>query len=222
MKQEVAIVTPLHQKTKRDYVGRVTQYDKGECAEVARKFGYDYWDGDRRYGYGGYKYDGRWEAVARRFIERYGLTDRSSILDIGCGKGFLLHELKKLLPGATVRGIDISSYAIENSKEEVRKYLSVGNCNRLPFADGEFDFVYTITTFHNLYIYDLFASLKEAQRVSTRGDGYLCVESYRNEKEKANLLYWQLTCESFFRPEEWTWIFGQCGYTGDYEFIYFE
>ncbi|MBI3558307.1 MAG: methyltransferase domain-containing protein, partial [Deltaproteobacteria bacterium] len=200
---------------------RVTQADKGECAAIARQWGKDYWDGDRKYGYGGYHYDGRWAPVAQKMIERYKLTDKSSILDVGCGKGFLLYELQKLLPGAKVRGLDISEYGIAHSKEEIRDKLVLGNCNKLPFADKEFDFVYSIMTFHNLYIYDLFASVRELQRVS-KGEGFIGLESYRNEKEKANLLYWQLTCEAFFTPKEWVWIYDQCGFTGDHEFLYFE
>ena len=221
MKQEVQLVTQLHTRTKRDYIGRVTGADKGECAAIARQWGKDYWDGDRKHGYGGYHYDGRWAPVAQRMIDRYKLTNKSSILDVGCGKGFLLHELKVLLPGAKVRGLDISEYGLQHAKEEVREHLTLGNCNQLPYADQEFDFVYSIMTLHNLYIYDLFASVREIKRVM-KGDGYIGLESYRTEAEKANLIYWQLTCEAFFTPKEWAWIYDQCGYTGDTEYFFFE
>ena len=217
----VSFVTSLHQKTDRDYVGRVTQADKAECAEVAKKFGKDYWDGDRKYGYGGYKYDGRWSVVAERMIARYNLSENARILDVGCGKGFLLHEFKKLLPKAEIRGIDISAYAIENAKEEVKEYLQIGNAIKLPFEDREFDLVYSITTLHNLYNYELKKAILEVQRVSKK-NSFILVDSYRNERERVNLLYWQLTCESFFTPQEWVWLFNEYGYTGDYEFIYFE
>ena len=133
----------------------------------------------------------------------------------------MLYELKKLLPGAKVRGVDVSVYGIENSKEEIRSCLSLGNANQLSFADNSFDFVYTITTLHNLYNYDLKSAIEEIQRVS-RKHSYIAVESYRNEREKANLLYWQLTCQSFFSVEEWVWLFKEYGYAGDYEFIFFE
>lgn len=221
MGQAVSFVTSLHAKTKRDYVGRVTQADKAACAEVAKKWGKDYWDGDRKYGYGGYKYDGRWAVVAEKMISHYNLPENARILDVGCGKGFLLYELKKLLPKAEVKGIDISAYAVENAKEEIKEHVQVGNATQLPFKDKEFDLVYSITTLHNLYNFDLKKAVREIQRVSGK-NSFIMVESYRNEREKANLLYWQLTCESFLAPQEWVWLFGEYGYTGDYEFIYFE
>ena len=214
-------ITSVHTRTKRDYVGRVTDADKAECATIARQWGKDYWDGDRKYGYGGYKYDGRWSVVAESMIQAYGLTESSSILDVGCGKGFLLYEIKKLLPGVSVRGIDISVYGIENSKEEIRDCLAIGNANQLDFEDNSFDYVYSITTLHNLFNYELKPAVQEIQRVSKK-NSYIAVESYRNEKEKANLLYWQLTCQSFFSFDEWVWLFHEYGYIGDYEFIFFE
>jgi ubiquinone/menaquinone biosynthesis C-methylase UbiE len=219
--ENLDFITSLHTRTKRDYVGRVTDADKAECATVARQWGKDYWDGDRKYGYGGYSYDGRWSVVAESMIKKYGLTDASSILDVGCGKGFLLYELKKLLPGAKVKGVDISVYGIENSKEEISDCLSIGDANHLEFEDNSFDFVYTITTLHNLRNFDLKSAIQGIQRVSCE-NSYIAVESYRNEREKANLLYWQLTCQSFYSNDEWVWLFNEYGYTGDYEFIYFE
>ena len=217
----VDFITGLHTATKRNYVQRVIDYDKAECAEVACKFGYDYWDGDRKYGFGGYRYDGRWRAVAEEMVRHYGLKPGDSILDVGCGKGFLLYEFTQLLPGCKIQGIDISDYAIEHAKEEVRGHLQVGNAVKLPYADRSFDFVVSITSLHNLYNFELQAALQEMQRVA-RGPKYLTVESYRNEREKANLLYWQLTCRAFMTPQEWQWAFAQAGYDGDYGFIFFE
>lgn len=218
---EVDFLSPLHTATKRNYVQRVVDHDKAECAEVAKKWGVDYWDGDRRYGYGGMRYDGRWRKVAEAMAAHYGLKAGNRILDVGCGKAFLLYEFTQVVPGLEVAGLDISEYGIANAKEEVRPFLKVGNCTRLPWPDGHFDLVYSINTFHNLYNYELKDALTELQRVR-RGPAYVCVESYRNEREKANLLYWQLTCETFFTPREWTWAYEQYGYDGDYGFIYFE
>lgn len=220
----IDFMSPLHKSTKRDYLARVNdpEFPKAKAARLAKQFGYDYWDGDRRINYGGYRYmEGRWEKVARLMAERYGLKAGDKILDIGCGKGFLLYDFTKVVPGIEVHGIDISSYAIENSKEEVRDRLQVGNATSLPWPDKSFDFVYSINTLHNLHNYDLDKALREMERVGKKNK-YLCVEAYRTEEEKANLLYWQVTCEAFCTPEEWDWWFKQTGYTGDHSFIYFE
>jgi protein-L-isoaspartate(D-aspartate) O-methyltransferase len=218
---EIDFITRVHTSTKRDYLERVVEHDKAECAEVAGRFGEEYWDGDRRYGFGGYRYDGRWNVVAQAMADHYGLQPGNRILDIGCGKAFLLYEFTQVVSDARVQGIDVSAYGIENAKEEVKPFLQVGNANSLPYEDDSFDFVVSINTFHNLYNYDLHAALKEMQRVS-RGAAYLTVESYRTEREKVNLMYWQLTCRAFMTPEEWQWAFKQAGYTGDWGFIYFD
>jgi SAM-dependent methyltransferase len=217
----VDFLTPLHKSTKRDYLGRVNEFPKAEAAKVAKQFDADYWDGDRKFGYGGFRYDGRYRPVAEAMAKHYGLKAGDSVLDVGCGKAFLLYELTQAIPGVEVRGIDISRYGIENAKPEVRPFLQVGNCTELPFPDKSFDLVISITTFHNLYCYDLDRALREVERVG-RKDKYIVVESYRNEEEKANLLYWQLTCEMFCTPKEWEWWYERCGYTGDYSFIFFE
>ena len=214
----------LHKSTKRDYLARVNEleYPKAKAAKLAKKWAYDYWDGDRRINYGGYRYmEGRWDKVANAMIDHYKLPERPKILDIGCGKGYLLYDFSKLLPNSEIYGIDISEYAIKNSKEEIKNRLQIGNATKLPWPDDYFDLVYSLNTFHNLHNYDLDLSLREMQRVSKQFQ-YICVESYRTEEEKANLLYWQVTCEAFCTPEEWQWWFEKTGYTGDHSFIYFE
>ncbi len=218
---EIDFISPLHKRTKRDYLARVNEFPKAEAAKLAKQFGKDYWDGDRKAGYGGMRYDGRWRAVAENIVKHYGLKAGDRILDVGCGKGFLVYDFMQAVPGLEARGIDISAYAIENAKEEARPFLQAGNANQLPFADHSFDLVVSITTLHNLHCYDLDKALREIERVG-RINKYIVVESYRNEEEKANLLYWQLTCEAFCTPDEWRWWFQKTGYTGDYSFIYFE
>jgi ubiquinone/menaquinone biosynthesis C-methylase UbiE len=217
----VDFVSLIHKSTKRDYIGRVNEFPKAEAAKLAKKWSYDYWDGDRKTGYGGMRYDGRWKKVAEAMAQHYNLTSKSKVLDVGCGKGFLLYDFTQVVPGIEVSGLDISEYAIQNSKEEIRSYLKVGNANQLPYESNHFDLVISINTLHNLLCFDMLSALKEIERVSKKNK-YLCVESYRNEDEKANLLYWQLTCECFFTPEEWQWWFKQADYKGDYSFIYFE
>lgn len=220
----IDLLSAIHKSTQRDYLARVNDVDfpKPKAAELAKQWGFDYWDGDRKICYGGYRYmEGRWEKVARAMAEHYGIKPGDKILDVGCGKGFLLFDFTKVVPGVEVYGLDISEYAIENSKEEIKDRLQVGNAIKLPFEDHSFDFVYSITTLHNLHCYDLDRALREIERVGKKNK-YICVESYRNEVEKANLLYWQVTCEAFNTPDEWDWWFKQTGYTGDHSFIYFE
>lgn len=219
---EIDFIGALHRSTARDYVARVTAHDKAACAAVAKQWGRDYWDGERHLGYGGYHYDGRWRPVAEAMVRHYGLKAGQRILDVGCGKAFLLYELMQAAPGLEVAGIDVSEYGLANAKEEVRPFLQKAGASALPFPDGHFDFVLSLNTLHNLYIDELFASVREIQRVGRSASKYILVESYRNEKEKANLLYWQLTCEAFFTPREWAWIYSQAGYDGDHGFIYFE
>ena len=214
------IVSNLHTRTKRDYLGRMVD-DKVACMKVAKQYGAEYWDGDRKYGYGGYKYDGRWAGVAERFIETYGLGKGASILDVGCGKGYLLYEFSRLLAGAETLGFDASGYAIANAKPEIKEHLFVHDAaDPYPFADGQFDLVISHMTLHNLQVDRLKKALQEVERVGKAE--YVSMESYRNEAELFNLQCWALTCASFYEPREWEWLFEQFGYSGDYEFLFFE
>ena len=193
----VDFLSVVHKSTKRDYVARVTEFPKAEAAKLAKQWGKDYWDGDRKTGYGGYSYDGRWRKVADAMVAHYGIKPGDRILDVGCGKGFLLYDFTQAVPGVEA------------------------SAAKLPFDDQSFDLVISLNVLHNLHCYDLYDALQEMERVGRRHK-YLCVESWRTEEEKANLLYWQFTCEMFCTPKEWEWWFGHTGYTGDHSFIYFE
>lgn len=214
-------VTLIHKSTTRDYLARVNEIDKAEVAEVAIQYGYDYWDGSRLTGYGGYKYDGRWRRVVDAMIATYGIKPGMRVLDVGAGKGFLLHEFTEAVSGIEVAGVDASAYAVEHSMESVKPFCHVADAAKLPFPDDYFDLVVSINTLHNMYLPGLWSALEEIERVA-RGAKYICVEGYRNEREKVNLMYWQLTCRAFHTPEEWEFLFSKTGYSGDYEFIYFE
>jgi len=212
-----------HSTVPRSYLSRVTdlEFPKHRAAELAKKWGKDYWDGDRRTGYGGYHFiPGYWTPLAEQLIAEYNLSSKSRVLDIGCGKAFLLAELASLLPGIQLKGLDASAYAIEHAHALVSSSVEIGSCVALPYEADEFDLAISLNVFHNLISQDLLAALKEISRVSKMS--YLVVESYDTELQKENLLYWQLTCEAFLRPEEWKWWFELAGYDRDYEFIFFD
>lgn len=214
------IVYALHASTRRDYIGRMRD-DKVACMIKAREYEFDYWDGDRRYGYGGYRYDGRWKPVAQQLIDIYGLAPDAKVLDVGCGKAHLLYELQHLLPGADLRGFDHSKHGLADVPEPMRERVSLGKAqDPYPWPDDYFDLVISLNCLHNLKLYDLKAALQEIERVGKRK--YVVVESHRNEQELFNLQCWVLTGQVFLHTTEWTWFFDDVGYTGDYEFIFFE
>lgn len=215
------LVTPLHQQTKRNYLPRMTN-DKVHCMLKAKEYEFDYWDGDRKYGYGGYNYiPGRWKPVAQALIEQYHLSNTSKVLDVGCGKAFLLYEMKILLPGLGIIGFDISKHGLEQAKEEIRSDLIFHRAqDTYPWDANSFDLVISLGCLHNLQIFDLQKALIEIERVGK--NKYVMLESYRNEQELFNLQCWALTCEAFYNKDEWIWLYNYFGYTGDYEFIYFE
>ena len=221
MGQLVEVFTPLHKRTSRKYIDRMID-DKVRCMLKAKEYEQDYWDGDRRYGYGGYKYDGRWKAVAENLIKKYDLKDGCKILDVGCGKAHLLYEFKQLLPNAELHGFDVSQYGLADAPQAVRKSLARRKAQDTPYpwADKYFDLVLSLGCLHNLRIFDLKKAFQEIERVGKKK--FFMVESYRNEQELFNVQCWALTCESFFDKEEWIWLAQEFGYTGDYEFIYFE
>ena len=216
-------ISSKHSSVNRNYMSRVCDEEmpKHKASSLAKKWDLEYWDGDRRTGYGGYKFvEGYWSELVRSLVLHYGLTSSSRVLDIGCGKGYMLVELEKQVPGIEVKGLDVSNYAINNSHPQIRSKLKVGNCTDLPYQDKEFDLAISINVFHNLFASNLEKALYEISRVSR--DSYLVIESYTNEVQKQNLLYWQLTCEAFNTPDEWEWWFRLTSYRGDWEFIFFD
>ncbi|MDG2060221.1 MAG: class I SAM-dependent methyltransferase [SAR86 cluster bacterium] len=217
----VNYVTSLHQSTPRKYIDRMVD-EKVVCMLKAKEYEFDYWDGDRRFGYGGYKFlPGRWKPVAEALIKEYKLTNSSKILDVGCGKAFLLHEMKLILPDLKIVGFDISEHGLSEAMGDIRENLFIHKAqDPFPFEDHSFDLVISLGCLHNLRLFELKSALGEIERVGKQG--YVMLESYRNELEQFNLQCWALTCESFFDEEEWVWLYENFGYTGDYEFIYFE
>lgn len=202
-------------KTKRNLDERAA-VKTDEDRLIGRQFGKDYFDGDRRHGYGGYSYQARfWQPVVPVFQQRYGLTASSRILDVGSGKGFMLHDFRQLIPGITVAGIDISDYAIEHTLPEVRPFVRVANAKDLPFDDRSFDLVISINTIHNLALTECKQALREIMRV-TKKDAFVTVDAYRTDEEKRRMDMWNLTALTYMSVEEWENIFAKVGYTKDY------
>jgi ubiquinone/menaquinone biosynthesis C-methylase UbiE len=189
---------------------------KEEHRAVARKFGVEYYDGDRLTGYGGYNYHPRfWQETVKRFKEHYNLSESASILDVGCAKGFMLHDFKELMPEANIAGIDVSQYAMDHALPSVRQYLQVGNAKKLPYPDKSFDLVICINTVHNLPLEECKQALREIERVS-RGNSFVTMDAWRNDAERERLLKWNLTALTYMHVDEWKQLFKEIGYTGDY------
>lgn len=187
-----------------------------EQRTVARQFGKEFFDGDRLSGYGGYNYNPRfWVGTVKRFQEYYQLSKNASILDVGCAKGFMLHDFKQILSDSTVAGIDISQYAIENAIEDMKPFVQVGNANKLPYPDNSFDLVISINTIHNLKLEECKKSLQEIERVS-RLHSFIIVDAWRNSEEKERMLKWNLTAQTYMHVDDWKRVFEEVGYTGDY------
>lgn len=202
-------------KSKRDVSGR-GQEKTEEDRRIARQFGEAFFDGDRKNGYGGFSYHSRfWQPVIPTFKDHFNLDASSSVLDVGCAKGFMLHDMREIIPGITVRGIDISEYAINNAKEEVRALVQVADARELPFEDNSFDVVISVTTVHNFDYDGCVQALKEIERVSKRGS-FITVDAYHNEEEKARMAAWNLTAKTVLHVDGWRELFAKVGFTGDY------
>ena len=214
MGQEIDLLVK-YPKAKRNLEERAKNKTEEQRA-IARQFGKEFFDGSRETGYGGFSYHARfWKPVMPAFIQHWALTTESSLLDVGCAKGFMLFDLREALPGITVAGVDISDYAIENAKPEVREFLSVADAKDLPFEDDSYDVVVSINTVHNLDREQCAVALQEIERVSRVG-AFITVDAYRNQEERERMMAWNLTARTIMSVREWVHFFDEVGYTGDY------
>lgn len=205
-------------KTKRNLNQRAL-VKSPKIRKIARKFGKDFFDGDRKYGYGGFFYDPKyWKKVVRDFKKYWKLNNKSSILDVGCGKGFMLYDLKKILPKANIAGIDISRYAINNSKKEIKKYLKVANAKKLPFPDNSFDVVIAINTIHNLNKKECADAIQEINRVSKK-NSFIVVDAYNTANQKKRMFKWNLTAKTIMSVKDWKKFFKKNNFNGDYHWF---
>jgi SAM-dependent methyltransferase len=214
MGQEIDLLAN-YPRTKRNLDERAQQKTEEDRA-VARKFGKEFFDGDRRHGYGGFNYMPRfWQPVIPTFQEHFKLDANSSVLDVGCAKGFMLHDMAQLIPGITVHGVDVSEYAIEHAIEDMKPFVSVADAQKLPFPDKSFDVVISINTVHNLDREECRQSLREIQRVARKG-AFITVDAYHDEEERKRMYDWNLTGRTIMHVDEWRQFFAENGYTGDY------
>ncbi len=202
-------------KASRDLASRLTS-KSDEVRAIARKFGQEFFDGDRNHGYGGFSYDSKyWSPVIPDFEQHFGPLTGKSLLDVGCAKGFMLYDLTRLVPGIQVAGIDVSEYAIQNSVPEVRSFLQIADAKALPFKDDSFDVVISINSIHNLELEDCKLALREISRVS-RGRSFITVDAFSNEEERTRMMAWNLTAKTILSVEDWISLFHEVGYEGDY------
>jgi len=204
-------------RTLRSLSNRGTKRTK-EVLEIASQFGFEYFDGSREFGYGGYVYDGRWKTIAKEICEHYGIKSGDKVLDVGCAKGFLVKDLRDL--NIDCYGVDISDYAMENCHPDVKNYVHVGDSRELNFRDGEFDLVLSINTLHNLERNDIIKSLSELMRVSKKSC-FVQVDSYMTSKEKSRFEEWVLTARFHDYPSGWLDLFKEAGYFGDWDWTVF-
>ena len=201
-------------KTNRNISARSESKDPSVVA-IAKQYGEMYWDGPREYGYGGYRYDGRWRSVARDIINHFELRPGMRILDVGCGKGFLVKDLMLECPGLEAFGIDISLYALKNCEKETIGRLHLGTAEKMPFPDAGFYCVISLNTIHNLSRLRAISAMKEIQRLSS-GRAFVQVDSYHTPEQKTIFESWVLTAEFHDYPSEWIKLFDEAGYQGDY------
>jgi len=214
MGQEIDLLAN-YPKSKRNVDERGAEKSDQDRA-IARKFGKEFFDGDRRHGYGGFKYFPKfWQPVIPTFQEHFNLSASSHVLDVGCAKGFMMHDMAELIPGISIQGVDVSDYAIENGIEDMRPFMQVADARQLPFDSNSFDVTISINTIHNLERDECGRALQEIERVSRSG-AFVTVDAYRDNDEKERMFAWNLTAKTIMHVDEWVEFFDEVGYTGDY------
>ena len=206
-------------KTSRSsFINRVSNLTVEEINR-SKEFGYDYFDGDRKYGLGGYYYDPRFfSKVASDFYNHYELSENASVLDVGCGKGFMLYDFQRKYPKLNLAGLDISEYCYNNCIPSIKPFFNIGSCDELPYKDNSFDLVISIATIHNLHIDGVKKSLKEIMRV-TRKYAFIKVNGHTNQLEKIKIDGWNIVAQTSLSVDEWLALFEEVGYEGDYDFF---
>jgi ubiquinone/menaquinone biosynthesis C-methylase UbiE len=183
---------------------------------IAWQLDWNYYDGDRNNGYGGFGYDGRWLKLLPRIIKKYKLSNKSKILDLGCKKGFIMKDLKILLPKAKVYGIEDHKYPITKAEKEIKKDIIYKNYYDIPFKKNYFDFVIGFSSIYKYNFIDTVRTIQEISRVSKKS--FFTVASYSNKKEKEIFDKWTLLGTTVLHKNEWLQLFKLLNYKGDFYF----
>jgi SAM-dependent methyltransferase len=214
MGQEIDLLAN-YPRTKRSVEERGQTKTEGDRA-IARRFGREFFDGERGQGYGGFSYNPRfWQPVVPTFKSHFSLKSGDSVLDVGCAKGFMMHDMAELIPGLVVKGVDVSDYAVGNAMPDMKPHVQVASAVKLPYADKSFDVVISVNTVHNLARKECGQALAEIQRVARRG-AFTTVDAYHDEAERLRMEAWNLTALTIMHVDEWKAFFDSVGYTGDY------
>jgi ubiquinone/menaquinone biosynthesis C-methylase UbiE len=218
MKREVNLLQ-FYPQSKRPIDDRGNLVSEKDRA-IARKFDIEYFDGDRLTGYGGYSYNPKfWTDTVAHIKEFYNLDNSAKILDIGCAKGYMMHDLSLLIPGAEIKGIDISQYAKDHAIESMKENITVCNANNLPFPDNYFDLVIAINTLHNLPMIDCKQAFREINRV-TKNHAFVMNDAWKDNEGKKAMLKWNLTALTYMSCSEWVEFFDSVGYKGNYYWFF--
>lgn len=214
--REFNVLKGYPQPTTPRYVGYNVRTIKNRIAAAYRDA--RYYDSERNNGYGGFKYDGRWKLAVNSMCDEYGLTEKSAVLNLGCEKGFIMHDFHEKFPDMKICGADVSSYAIENAMPSIKQHIThLDTFAKLPYADNEFDFVTAIGVIYTLTLYDAICCLKEIQKVG-KGKSFITLGAYRNDEEFKLFRYWTLLGATILHVNEWVEVLEHAGYTGDYTF----
>ena len=206
-------------KTKRNVQERGVDKTE-ENRAIARQFGKDFFDGDRKHGYGGFNYHPKfWQPVIPTLQGHFNLSAKSSVLDVGCGKGFMMHDLSMLIPELEILGIDISSYAKDHAIDSMKDNITVGNANNLPYPDNYFDLVISINCLHNLPLIDCKEAFREINRVTNK-DAFVMNDAWKDASGEEAMLKWNLTALTYMSTSEWKELFKEVSYSGDYYWFF--
>ena len=184
---------------------------------LANNFGYDFYDGDRENGYGGFKYDGRWKKFLIKIIKKYKLNKNSRVLDISAKKGFFMHDLTLLVPGIKVYGVEDHKYPIITSMKSVKGNIKLlkSYCD-IDYKKDFFDFVHAHNAIYRYSFRDLIKIIKIISKISKKA--HITIPSYSNNLDRIKFLDWSLHGAVLLKKKEWRELFKNLGYKGDYYF----